>query len=315
MKKLAAGIVLFFAGALVLAGCTPAGRKLPATLVGDKLAEILDRGTLVISTDPEYPPQSELDVSIPPLVETKCAMNQYTANQLKGFDVDTAVEIAKRLGVEACFVTPQWDLVVAGGWADRWDINMGSMSVTEDRSETLFFAQPYTAGSSAFFVHRDNTTFQKVSDLDGKRVGVCGSCYTEYYLEGKLVLPGQELEYPLTHPVVKAYQHDSDAMQDLAAGDGVKLDAVLADTDETRLAIEGGLPLRQLGGPALFIYISPAIDKSSSKDPVSFVLKVSEIVQAMHADGTLSRLSKKYYRSDYTQAASKFDVQSLGQFP
>jgi polar amino acid transport system substrate-binding protein len=296
-------------------GCTPTAPKLSTPPADDKLAEVLERGTLVISTDPEYPPQSKLDKGATRLENTQCAMTQYTANQFKGFDVDTAVEIARRLGVEPCFVTPQWDLVVAGGWADRWDLNVGSMSITQERAQALYFAQPYTAGSSAFFIHRDNTTYQKPTDLDGKRIGVCGNCYTEFYLEGTLSMPGQKIDFLLKHPVIRAYQHDADAMQDLAAGDGMKLDAVLADTDETRSAIEGGLPLKQLGDPVLFIYISPAIDKNSSKDPISFVRKISEIVQAMHADGTLSRLSQKYYGFDYTQAASKFDISSLGQLP
>ena len=52
---------------------------------------------------------------------TKCAADELTANQVEGFDIDTAVEIAKRLGVEPCFVTPTWDLITAGSWGGRWD--------------------------------------------------------------------------------------------------------------------------------------------------------------------------------------------------
>jgi polar amino acid transport system substrate-binding protein len=71
----------------------------------DYLADILERGTLVVSTDPAYPPQSELVENATRPADTKCAADQHTANEFKGFDIDAAVEIAKRLGVEAC-VTP-----------------------------------------------------------------------------------------------------------------------------------------------------------------------------------------------------------------
>lgn len=66
------------------------------------------RGTLVVATDPAYPPQSELKPGATCAVNTKCAPTEYTANEFTGFDVDMAVEIARWLGVEPCFVTPPW---------------------------------------------------------------------------------------------------------------------------------------------------------------------------------------------------------------
>ncbi|MDH4102470.1 MAG: transporter substrate-binding domain-containing protein, partial [Thermoleophilia bacterium] len=51
----------------------------------DLLASIEEKGVLTVSTDPAYPPQSEL--------------NEDT-NQYEGFDIDVATEIAKRMGVE-----------------------------------------------------------------------------------------------------------------------------------------------------------------------------------------------------------------------
>ena len=80
----------------------------PAPVSDDKLAEILARGTLVIATDADYAPQSKLIENSTPASGTKCAPTQYTANQFTGFDVATAVMIAKELDVEPCFVTPPW---------------------------------------------------------------------------------------------------------------------------------------------------------------------------------------------------------------
>ena len=48
-----------------------------------------------------------------------------------------------RLGVEVEFTDPTFDAVVAGNWSGRWDMSVGSVTVTEDRLEVLDFTQPY----------------------------------------------------------------------------------------------------------------------------------------------------------------------------
>ncbi len=103
------------------AGVTPAA--------GGLLEKIKKAGKLVVSTDPKYPPQSELDPT--------------SALGYKGFDIDVAAEIAKRLCVDVGFETPDWNAIIAGGWGGRWDISVGSMTITLDRSKVLDFSPPY----------------------------------------------------------------------------------------------------------------------------------------------------------------------------
>ena len=135
----------------------------------DLLAKILARGTIVVATDPAYPPQSELIAGATRVANTKCSANEYTSAEIDGYDVATAVEVAKRLGVEACFVTPPWSRIISGRWDGRWDISIGSMGITPERLKVLYFTQPYTAGPSVLFVNKDNTSFSKPGDLSGKR--------------------------------------------------------------------------------------------------------------------------------------------------
>ena len=299
----------------LLAGCGGAKPALEPTPPNDLLAKITMRGTLVVATDPAYPPQSELRSGATRTTDTKCAPTEYTADEFTGFDVDSAVEIARRLGVEPCFVTPPWTQLTAGNWDDRWDISVGSMAITPERMEMLYFTQPYYATPAALFVHQDNVTFSRPSDLSGKRVGGCTDCTYEAYLQGTLVIPATEIEFVIKDPVIIGYDVDLPALQDLALGDGVQLDGVLVAQPTGQQAIEDGLPLTQLGEPVFFEYLATAVDKKSSQDPVAFVREVSEIIQQMHSDGTLLRLSQQYYGEDFTTAASQFDVHALGQFP
>ena len=306
---------------LLLTACAPAATPAPtqapptAAPADDHLSDILKRGTLIVSTDPAYPPQSELVENAARPAGTKCAADQHAANEFKGFDIDAAVEIAKRLGVEACFVTPDWTLITGGSWSDRWDISVGSMTITPERMVVLYFTQPYYTTPAAVFVHKDNTTFAKAEDLSGKKVGSCSGCTYESYLDGSLSIPGEKIDFLIKNPQFKGYDTDTSALQDLALGDGIRLDAVLTAEPTGQAFIAGDQPLKELGGPIFFEYLAAAIDKKSGKDSVSLVNKVSEAIQQMHSDGTLQKLSQQYYGSDLATAAAKFDVNALAQFP
>ncbi len=334
MKKLKAIVVVIFAASMLLTACgggaaqvasptqAPAATQAPAvqapattapTTTPDLLATIQARGTLVISTDPAYPPQSALKANPQRTPGTKCASDQKTLGELEGFDIDTAAAIAKGLGVEPCFVTPDWTLITAGGWAGRWDISVGSMSITPERAKLLYFAQPYYTTPAALFVYKDNTTYTQPSDLSGKKIGSCGSCTYESYLNGSLVIPGETINFVIKNADIKTYDTDSTALEDLSLGDGVRLDAVLTAQPTGQQAIKDGKPIKQLGDPLFYEYLAPAFDRNSPLDPTSFIAKVSEIVAGLHKDGTLTKLSMQYYGADLTTSAATFDASAFAK--
>ena len=61
-------------------------------------------------------------------------------------------------------------------------------------------------------------------------------------------------------------------------------------------AIKNGYPMKVLGDPAFYEPLAVATDKG---DP-EFDAKITEIVDAMHEDGTLTKLSDKWYGADLT---------------
>ena len=311
MRKLSIVVSILMMASLLLSACGGAATKEPA----NELELVLQRGTLIVSSDPAYPPQSELVEGAVRPADTKCAADQQTSAELAGFDIETSVEIAKRLGVEACFVTPDWSLIIAGSWADRWDLSVGSMTVTPERMEKLYFSQPYYTTPAAFFVHQDNTTFTAPADLSGKTIGACAGCTYDFYLAQTLAIPGETINFVVQDPSFVGYDTDTSALQDLALGDGVRLDAVLTAQPTGAGVIADGLPLKQLGDPVYFEYLAAAVDKSSSLDSIPLIKKVTEALQQMHTDGTMLKLSQKYYGLDLTTAAGEFDVNALNQYP
>jgi polar amino acid transport system substrate-binding protein len=330
MKRLYMLVVVVLTAAFLLTACgappatevaptqAPSTQAAPTqppapTTAPDLLSTILARGTLIVSSDAAYPPQSALKANPARTAGTKCSADQKTVGELEGFDIDTSAAIAKALGVEVCFVTPAWDLITAANWAGRWDISVGSMSITPERAKVLYFAQPYYTTPAALFVYKTNTAYTKPSDLDGKKIGTCGSCTYESYLNASLVIPGETIDFAIKNPVIKTYDTDSTALEDLALGDGVRLDAVLTAQPTGQSAIDAGRPIRQLGDPVFFEYLAPAFDRESTLSPISFIAKVSEIIAGLHKDGTMAKLSQTWYKIDLTTAAASFDASAFGK--
>jgi polar amino acid transport system substrate-binding protein len=307
-------IVVFVAAALILTSCF-SSNKVAVIVPEDKLAEIQARDTLVIATDADYVPQSKLLPDVLPNPDTKCESSQYTSNQFTGFDADVAVEIARQLGVEACFVTPPWSQLVAGNWGDNWDVHVGSVAITYERMKVLYFSQPYYATPTVILVHKDNSSFNRPEDLSGKRIGVCAGCTFEEYLQGTLQIPGEKVEYRIRNPQIVAYENEDPAIEALSLGDGVKLDAVMTILPKALAAINAGKPVRMLDRPLLFAYASVTLDRSSGRDPTRLLNEITKIIQNMHRDGVLKKMSIEYQGLDLTEEASQFDLTSLKQAP
>jgi polar amino acid transport system substrate-binding protein len=254
----------------------------------DLLASIEEKGTITFSTDPAYPPQSELNKD---------------TGEYEGFDIDVATEIAKRMDLEIAWETPAWDTLVAGNWNGRWDVSVGSMTITPERKEVLYFTPPYYYTPAGFAVNVDNTTITRAHDLDGKTIGVCSGCTYDTYLQGKLVFD-EPIPSEITDPTIKGYDTDSTAIQDLALGDGTRLDAVISAVPTLEQAIKDGSKIKVVGFPLYFEPLAVAVDRGSELDPQSLVDELSEIIAEMHEDGTLSELSMKWYSRDLTKSES-----------
>lgn len=251
------------------------------TAAGDLLAKICTDGVIRVSTDPAYPPQSSLNPE---------------TGEYEGFDIDVATEIATRLGVEREWVTPKWEAVTAGNWQGRWDMSVGSMTVTAERAEVLDFSPAYYYTPASIAVP-EGSEITSVDQLTGKTIAVCAGCTYDFWLQGTLDIPGYTFESPIVDPVIKGFDTDSTAIQALDSG---QADAVMSATPTLQGAIDKGRPMQLLGDPLYFEPLSVAIDKSSELDQTSFAAAVSDIIDEMHADGTLTELSMEWYGEDLT---------------
>ena len=275
-----APLVAVVAVLALLAACSSAGN---AT---NMLDAVQNRGLLRVVSDPNFRPQSFYDQLI---------------GRWRGFDVDVATEIARRLGVDVQFNSGVFEDVQAGNWQPEWDLSVGSMTITPQRAERLDFTSPYYFDTAAVAVNQDTTDITNVeTDLAGRTIGVTDGSTYESYLRGTLELPGQgAIPSVIQDPLIVTYETDADAIDALSAGD---LDAVISARPELQEAIDNGTArIKIVGGPLFTEELAAAVVKDAPLDNTSLVQRVSQIIDQMHADGTLSDLSEKWYGTDLTQ--------------
>ncbi|MBK8617682.1 MAG: transporter substrate-binding domain-containing protein [Anaerolineales bacterium] len=300
MKKLFTLASLLVLASLVLSACGGSGPK-----ADNVLDDIKNRGYILISTDPNYAPQSFLDTTASRPSDTKCPSDALTTTEMQGFDVDVAKAIGDALEVETCFATPGWDLLTAGNWADKWDMSVGSMTITTTRQQVLDFSVPYYYTPAVVAVAADSE-FTTVESLAGQALCAGVSTTYESWLNNDIAalgLPESSIYAKVPEGVtVVPLESDQECAQSIAAGrtdfvgyvtSGTVVDANLA----------AGLPVRKIEGAVYSEDLAAAFDKASTLDTTSLRAKVDEIFTAMHADGTLSALSIKWLDGqDLTQA-------------
>ena len=249
---------------------------------GEVLDRVLAAKNLKVATDASWAPQSFMN----------------DKNEMDGFDVDIAKEIGKHLGVSVEFVTPGWDIITAGNWQGRWDMHVGSMTPTKKRAEIFDFPAVYYYTPAAVAVHKDSKA-EKLADLDGKVIGATATSTFDAYANHDLTLDAAgapSFTYEFKAGEVKSYANSTTAFDDLRLGDGARLDAVVSSLPSILDAEKAGYPIKQLGKPVFFEPLAVAIEHGDKE----LGEKIAEAVEAMKADGTLSKLSVKWYGVDYT---------------
>jgi polar amino acid transport system substrate-binding protein len=276
-------------------GSTGAGACASVDTSGtDALAAICKTGAIRVATDQKYKPQSWYDVK---------------DSQWKGFDVDVANEIAARLGVTADIQHHDWDTdVTAGSWNNRYDMDVGSMTITQERKQKFLFTPVYYYTPASIAVHADNTSILDPStDLNGKKICVGSGTTYESYLRHDLNLgpDAPKFDYVIDNAQIEGFNTDTDALDALALGDGVRCDAAMTALPTIAQYIADGNPVKVAGDPLYYEPLAVAFDKNDPVDNASLVTTVSKIISDMHADGTLTALSEKWYHGqDLTTSAA-----------
>ncbi len=255
-RALVPGLIILLLCSMVLSGC---GQK---DKVDNSLERVKEAGEISFSMSGGYPP-----------------FNYYNdKNQLVGFDIDVCNEVAQRLGVKFKPVPNEWSGIVEGLRSGVYDAILGSMAITEERKEVVDFSTPYYYSGAQILV-REDSTYQSIEELKGKKVGlVTGTTFEK---------DAEKIEAD-----VKLYKDDNQTLMELQ---NQNLDAVITDRVVGINAInQGEFKIRLLGSPLRSEDIAVAFRQEDD----SLREAVNDILQQMHEDGTLSEFSQKWLKAD-----------------
>lgn len=252
-------LIRSFVPALALAllvGC--AGRT---DRVGATLQRVKASGKMRVGFEGAYPPFNFLN-------EKK---------QFDGFDVDVANEIARRLGIRAEFVATQFEALIGGLDADKWDIVVAQMSITDKRKQQVDFTDPYVVTGGVIIVRDGEPGYATLAELKGKRVGA-GSGTT---FEEVATRAGAE---------VTTYKSVNQYVQDLEVK---RLDAIINDRITMGYLIKArNLPMKI---SSTGLVSRDVIGMAVKKNNADFVAAVNTALGGMKSDGSYNAIYRKWF--------------------
>lgn len=242
-------LILALVMCLMLAACGTSGKS---------LEKIQSAGKLVIATSPDFPPFEYLE-----------------GDKVVGIEIELLEMAAEELGVELVIEEMDFDSVMPGVQAAKYDIGVSGITITEKRQENASFTNPYFLASQAIVVMADSDITCK-ADLEGKKVSVQTGTTAEDYC----TVNGYD---------VLAYQANNDACSALTTG---KVDAWVVD-NEVAISMSA-----ETNGQTI------VLDEAMTSEPYAFafakkgsetlISAFNELIDQWIEDGTMQEIFDKY---------------------
>jgi cystine transport system substrate-binding protein len=271
MKFRILSVAIVAAAAIALTGCSvaaPTSGASTSTASDGSLAAVQKAGVLTIGTEGTYRPFTYHDGG---------------SGTLVGYDVEVAQAVAKKLGVKAKFEETQWDAIFAGLEAHRFDVIANQVSITPERQAKYEFSEPYTVSTGVIVVKSSDSKIKSFADLKGVSVAqsLTSSWYTLAQQNGaniQAVEGWAQAVATLQRGTVEATLNDKLTWLDFKKqGDASGLKVAAETTDSSKNAF--------------------AFAKGSG----TLVKAVDKALDELRADGTLAKISDKYFGDDVSK--------------
>ncbi len=281
MKKISLAVfaMMMVAMLAVFAGCssssdTNSGTADSGTAQDNSLQNVLDKGTLVLGLDDSFPPMGFRDVPF-----------EYRDDDdnIVGFDIDVATEVANRMGVELKLQPIEWS-------TKEMELNTGSvdclwngLSIDDERKQAMDLSEPYMTNRMVLVVLNDSEYTDQAS-LAGKTIGVQNGSTAEKILE--------ESDFSKTIGNTIGFKDNVTAFMELETKgiDAIFMDEVVANyaiTSQNKdfKVLEDGLTEEEYA-------------VGFKKGNTALKNEVQKYIDEMKADGTMTQISEKWFGKD-----------------
>ena len=235
----------------------------------DHLATIQDKGEITIGLEGDWQPFSYHNKD----------------DKLMGVDVEVAKNIAKKLGVKANIVEGKWDGLLTGLSTGTYDLVINGVDITKERENKFDFSTPYAYDHTVLVVRNDNTTITSFDDLKGKTTAnSIGSTYMELGEDYGATVKGVD-------DLTKCMDLVKSGGVDATINAATSINDYLQTTKDSSFKIVG----QSKESTPYAIPMGKGDHNASLKKAVNKALK------ELKEDGTLSKISIKYFGEDLTK--------------
>jgi len=239
-----------------------------ASAADASLDKVKQKGKLVLGLDDSFPPMGFRNED----------------NQIVGYDIDLAREVAKRLGVQLVPQSIDWNAKEQELNTGKIDCIWNGFTITDERKQAMLFTKPYLRNAQVVVVKK-GSGYSSLASLKGKKVGLQAGSSAAGALEGAK-------EFRASLKQVVEFKDNLTALMDLEARgvDAVVMDLIVAEDNLKRSGRAYTILLESLA-PEVF-------GVGFRKSDVALRDAVQAQLQAMAADGTLAKVTTKWFGSD-----------------
>ncbi len=236
------------------------------------MAQAQEMRSVKVGTEGAYPPFNSVNA----------------AGKLEGFDIDIANALCEQAKLKCEFVIQDWDGMIPALLANKFDVIIASMSITDERMEKIDFTNKYYNTPPAIAVPKDSK-IAGVSDADLKDVllGAQSSTTHSNYAEAKLGSATLKL-----YPTPDEYKADvTSGRVDAVIDDVVVLsDWIKSDAGGCCKILGTLVPDDKING------IGAGIGLRKGSDDLKKIL--NEAIDAIRANGKYKEINDKYFAFD-----------------
>ena len=237
-------------------------------LTRPKTESVPGKDTLVIATEGNWSPWTYHDVN----------------GVLTGFDIEIGNLIAEGLGLKAEFKEVPWESILVGVETGTFDIACTGVGYTAERAEKFLFTDPYVYTEAVLVVRKDNKDIESLEDLKGKKTS--NSPNSTYAQRAEAM--GATVVYVDT--LGETMMMVEDGRVDATINAKGSVDDYLKEHPNARIKIVQTVA----GEPVAY-----PIRKTAENEEL--LKKINKILEGLREDGTLSKLSVKYFGEDLTK--------------
>lgn len=218
-----------------------------------------------IATEGAYPPFNEKDA----------------AGNLVGFDVDIAKALCAEMKADCSIVAQDWDGIIPGLVANKYDAIVASMSITPERAKSVDFTDRYYSNYLRVMAKK-GSDISSTDDLAGKSVGAERSTIASQWAEDHL---GRTSD-------IKLYDTQTAAYSDLEAG---RIDAMVSDIYPAYDWLKDHKDYEFVGKKIdINDKIAIAVRKGDDKLRKAF----NDAIKTIRDNGTYAKINAKYFPFD-----------------